>query len=81
MVLYIVKKDGSLEKFQPEKVTKSCKKAGASDDLAEKVADEISTLAYMQMTTQEIREEVIDLLKRFDPKVARAYAEFKKKKD
>ncbi len=80
MVLYIVKKGGRLEPFQPDKIVKSCIKAGASKELAAKVAEEVSTIAYVQMPTEEIRAAVIDLLKRFDPKTAKAYAEFKKGK-
>lgn len=79
MVLYIVKKSGELEPFQPEKIVESCMKAGASTELAKKIAEEVSSIAYVQMPTAEIRQAVIDLLKRFDPKAAKAYAEYKKK--
>ena len=80
MVLYIVKKSGELEKFEPEKIKKSCMKSGATAELAQKIADEVSSIAYVQMPTAEIRQAVIDLLKRFNPKVAKAYADFRKKK-
>jgi transcriptional regulator NrdR family protein len=80
MVLYIVKKGGDREPFQPEKIVKSCIKAGASKELAEKVAEEVSTIAYVQMPTEEIGAAVVDLLKRFDPKAAKSYAEYEKKK-
>ena len=78
MVLYIVKRGGKPQPFQPEKIVKSCVKAGASKELAQKVAQEVSTIAYVQMPTEEIRAAVIELLKRFDPKTATAYAKFRK---
>lgn len=80
MVLYIVKKGGELEPFQPVKIERSCVRAGAKPELAKKVAEEVSTIAYVQMPTDEIRQAVIDLLKRFDPKTAKNYAAFRKKK-
>jgi transcriptional regulator NrdR family protein len=79
MVLYISKKGGEREPFQPEKIVKSCMNAGASKKLAEKVAEEVSTIAYVEMPTEEIRAAVLELLKRFDPRTAKKYAEFKKK--
>ena len=79
MVLYIVKKNGELEAFRPEKIVSSCMKAGASKEMAEKIAEEVSTIAYVQIPTGEIRAAVIELLKRFDPKAAKRYTEFKKK--
>jgi transcriptional regulator NrdR family protein len=80
MVLYIVKKGGRLEPFQPDKIEKSCIRAGAKSELAKRIVEEVSTIAYVQMPTEEIRASVIDLLKRFDPKTAKKYADFKKKK-
>jgi len=78
--MYIEKKEGELEPFDPKKIVKSCIKAGADEELAKKVAEEVASIAYIQMPTAEIRQAVIDLLKRFNPKVARAYTEYRKKR-
>lgn len=53
--------------------------AGADKELATKVAEEVSTIAFVQMPTEEIREAVIDLLKRFNPKIAKQYSDYRKK--
>ncbi|MBD3226594.1 MAG: hypothetical protein GF329_00265 [Candidatus Lokiarchaeota archaeon] len=58
----VIKKDLTKEKFKPEKIIKSLKEAGASDQLAKKIAEEV-TEEISKVSTKKIRDLIIDRLK------------------
>jgi len=58
----VIKFDGNLEDFSSQKVYKSAKRAGASNDLARKISQEIETKIYPNIKTEEIYKEVKRLL-------------------
>ena len=70
----IVKKGDT---YKPEKLEASVIAAGASSEVAKKVANSVKVRDGM--TSLELRKQVSDLLKNLDPKAARNYDAFKMK--
>ncbi len=79
MIMYnVVKKDGRLEMFQPEKIVKCCIAAGVPEKEAKKVAEEVGRHLYMNIPTNEIRKMIIKKLGKIDKKAAAAYERYEK---
>jgi 2-phosphoglycerate kinase len=78
-VVSLVKVNKRSEDFDKGKLKVSLKKAGAKDEHATKIADNIVSKVKEGTTTFEIRQWVITELKPLDPKVARAYETYKKR--
>lgn len=72
----VVKKDGSMEAFDKNKIAKGCEKSGASADVAKKVATAVSNMAEDGISTIEIGEMVIAELKKLDKKSASEYEKY-----
>ena len=72
----VVKKDGSMEAFDKNKIARGCKKSGASDVVAKKVALAVSKKAMDGISTIEIGEMVIAELKKLDKKAAVAFEKY-----
>lgn len=72
----VVKKDGSRQAFDKSKIARGCKKSGASDEVANKVAEAVSKKAKDGMSTQKIGELVIAELKKLDKKVAQDFEDY-----
>jgi transcriptional regulator NrdR family protein len=70
---------GVEEDFEMEKLLASMIKAGASQEVAKKVAKAIKI--WDGMTTDDIREQVMEKLSELDPEAAKRYDEYKKKKE
>ncbi len=66
----VVKVDGRQEAFDKNKIVKSCVNAGASKDVAEKIAGEIEAKVKDGMRTTEIRRMVLRRLRDFNPEWA-----------
>lgn len=62
MAVQVVKKDGSTEPFQRQKIVHACTSVGAPVDVAASIADEIEKAARDQMPTSEIRSMVLERL-------------------
>ena len=58
----VIKFDGNKEDFSSEKVYRSAKRAGASNDLARKISKEIEGKAYPNIKTAEIYRDVKKML-------------------
>lgn len=71
--MYIIKASGDRGKFDPDRVYRTCVKAGADNTLANKVLDEIKKNIYNGITTQEILRLILRLLKQDSPAVATRY--------
>jgi 2-phosphoglycerate kinase len=69
---------GVEEEFEMEKLLASIIKAGASEEVAKKVAKKIKI--WEGMTTDEIRKQVMEELSKLDPEAAKRYDLYKKKK-
>lgn len=66
------------EDFEKAKLIASVKKAGAKDEHAKKVADNVAGKVKEGMETFLIRQWVITELTPLDPKAAKAYETYKK---
>jgi len=65
--MYVIKYSGEKEEFKPEKVKRTLLRAGAPEELAEEIIEEVKTRVYEGMTTKEIYNMVIGLLKKAKP--------------
>jgi len=71
--MWIVKASGETEKFDPEKIKRTCLKAGASEELADKIAMEVKSKSYNGISTKEILQITLKLLNKEKPCVAARY--------
>ncbi len=69
----IVKRNGRLEDFDPEKIRRACMDAGASEEVASDVASYVASRVHEGMTTDEIRRLVLSRLSAEDPAAAEAF--------
>lgn len=72
-LIWVEKADGSREYYSPQKIVQSSIRAGASEEEAEKIRDEINKIVYNGITTKEIYTTIIRLLKRIDTTKASIY--------
>lgn len=70
--MYVTKASGEKEEFDVEKVRLTCLRAGASKQLAEKIAEEVKAEAYDGITTKEILHLTLKLLEE-EPEAAIRY--------
>ena len=81
MVFYLVKvkkRSGATQDFDKAKLKASVKKAGAKEEHATKVADNLASKVKEGTMTVEIRRWCITELRPLDTKAAEAYETFKK---
>jgi len=71
--MYVVKASGETEKFNPKKIKRTCIKAGASEELANKIAREVEKKSYDGISTKEILHITLSLLKKEKSAVATRY--------
>lgn len=76
----VVKKRNKVEAFQPQKIINSCVAAGVSEEMAKKVADEVSRKAYPNIPTEIIRRYVYNALRQIDKRAASAYKSYEQAK-
>lgn len=70
----VVKADGSLEEFDKEKIVKSCVAAGAPENVAKEIAEEVAAKVEDGTSTAEIRRMVLVRLKEKCPDAAESWA-------
>lgn len=90
MAKEVVKKDGTKEAFEPEKIRSSVMAAAATVDLSEErkkeVTDQVTAAAVQMMeakeeiTTSEIREKVLSDLDQIEPSISASWREYDKTK-
>ena len=73
-LIWVEKANGSREYYSPQKIVQSSIRAGASEEEAEKIRDEINKIVYNGITTKEIYTTIIQLLKRIDTAKASIYS-------
>jgi len=76
MEIHVTKKTGVPEPFQREKLIRSCMNAGASLEVAEKVADEVAKHMQNNVSTSEIRALVLTSLSDENPAWVMKYMEY-----
>ncbi|MFQ6010329.1 MAG: ATP cone domain-containing protein [Candidatus Aenigmatarchaeota archaeon] len=72
-MIYVTKASGEKAEFNPEKIRKTCLKAGATKKLADEVTKEITKKAYSGIKTKKILQMTIRLLEKKMPHVAAKY--------
>ncbi len=69
----VIKASGEKQKFQKQKIVRTCKKAGASKKLARKIANKVKQNLHKGITTREILDMVLNFLHEENPKIATRY--------
>ncbi|MGV9171699.1 MAG: ATP cone domain-containing protein [Promethearchaeia archaeon] len=73
--LQVIKATGELEDFDRKKIYKACKAAGASDEHARQVMEEIAE-EVLKVPTQQIRRMAIKKLERFNLEAANKWKKY-----
>lgn len=73
--LKVKKKDGSVEDYDPEKIIEACKFAGASEEIAERIAEEVSE-ELPTIPSSKIRRLILEKLNSVSPEVADSMKKF-----
>ena len=85
MKIKVIKKDGSLEDFEKAKIERVTTAAGLSQEQAKKLADDIEkwaeTYGKNQITTLQIRDQVLRELNNLNQFAANAFVWYEKTKD
>lgn len=71
--MFVTKFDGRKEEFQKEKIINTCIRAGCSEDVAIKIAEEIENKIYNEISTKEIYEMIKKLLEKYEKTSAKIY--------
>jgi hypothetical protein len=71
--MWIRKASGELEKFDPKKIKKTCLRAGASPDLANNIVKQVTRRIKKGMTTKDVLNITLGILRKHIPDVARRY--------
>lgn len=71
--MYVTKASGEIEKFQPEKIKRTCMRAGATEKLANRIMKEVTKRAYDGIPTREILKITLKILDKEMPHVAARY--------
>lgn len=71
--MYVIKADGSKERFQPGKIFNTCMRAGTSKDVAEAIVKKIESKIKDGTTTHEIYKTILDELERRKDKSALSF--------
>lgn len=71
--MYVIKASGKKEEFNSEKILRTLLRAGASRSLANDVVSQVKTKIHNLITTREILDMALDLLKNTRPEVGARY--------
>ena len=74
-ILKVIKKDGKIVDFDKQKIVEACKNAGASKEVAEKVADKV-TEELPKIKSSKIRELTLKELEKLDSEAAKAWIQY-----
>jgi len=90
MAEVVIKKDGSEQPFDPEKIRNSireaCNQAGVSDSRREELVEQVSSVVLeaaserSKISTTEIRGKALTKLERMQPSVAEAWRKYDQKR-
>jgi len=72
--MYVIKVSGKRVKFNPNKVRRTCLRAGANPALADRIVKEVVSHVYNGMETRELLKLILRLLKQKNPAVATRYS-------
>jgi len=81
----VIKRDGSIEDFNQNKIARVVKAAGLNDNraqkLAKKVAEWLEAKKQAQVTSLQIRDKVIEELQKVDKYAANLFVSYQKTKE
>lgn len=82
--IMIIKSDGSTEEFQPAKITRVVMSAGLSEEqaktLAQNVTDWVNSREQEKITTLQIRDKVLEELRKINSYAAGLFEWYEKTK-
>ena len=78
--MQVVKKDGSKEEFDKQKIINSCLSAGLAPDVAEKIGNELENLAYDGIETKELRILILNKIRKEDSSCAQKWIDYEQNK-
>ena len=85
MAIQVIKRDGTLEEFEKEKIERVVAAAGLADDqaknLANKIAAWLESAGKQQVTTLQIRNRVVSELQKINQFAYNAFVWYGKTKD
>ena len=73
--LIVIKRNKEVEKFNSNKIIIACKAAGASEEIAKRVASEI-TDEFSKLESSRVRELALQKLNSFAPEVANSWRDY-----
>ncbi len=83
--MQVVKRDGSLQEYNPEKIARVVEAAGLSPDQAKTLADTVTRWVNQsgnpQIPTREIRDKVVEQLQNVNSNAANLFAWYESTKD
>jgi len=71
--MWVMKASGETEKFESRKIKRTCLRAGASQELADRIVKEVTKKLYNGISTKEILGITLKILNREKPHVAARY--------
>ncbi len=71
--MYVIKASGKKEEFNPEKILRTLLRAGASRSLANDIVSQVKTKIHDLITTREILDMALGLLKNKNPEIGARY--------
>lgn len=71
--MFVIKFDGRKDEFQKNKIIHTCIKVGVPEDVANRIADKIESIAYDGITTKEIYKATLRELDKYEKKTAIVY--------
>lgn len=71
--MWVVKASGETEKFDIRKIKRTCLKSGASRNLANRIANDVKKKTYSGMSTRQILQMTLKLLRKQKPFIAARY--------
>ena len=71
--MYVIKRDGRLEKFDMMKIIHTCSRSGVPEDVARNIAKEVQNEIYNRIPSEEVYKIVLEKLKKFQRSNAYLY--------
>ncbi len=78
-MVFLKKTDGRDERFVPEKIVVSIMKCGVPFDEAERISQAIEERAGWGITTREIRNDILRMLRESNPEYEERWLEYERK--
>jgi catalase len=71
----VIKKSGSIERFNIQKIIEACQSAGLSEEAAKKVAQKVTNELH-KVSSSQIREKILKNAKSINPDLAKKIIQY-----